>query len=168
MYAKHAARTRLRRLLRVISRTASGVAVGAPALASAFRVPKTNGDHALLAAARAFALEARARKEAFIEHGLPPAFLDDLDVVITAFERESRSYNATRQAGVAAAAGIDAVLGQALASLRRLDAIVANLCREDPGAMAAWQSARRVGQKGRDGAPEVAARPSLRVIRSVA
>jgi hypothetical protein len=168
VYAKNAARTRLRKVLRVISRTARGVAVGAPALAGAFRVPKTNGDHALLMAARAFAHDAREHNEAFIEHGLPPAFLDDLDVAITALEHESRGYNAARQAGVAAAAGIDVALGQALTSVRRLDAIVANLCREDPGAMAAWQSARRVGRKRRAGAPDVAIPCSLRVVGSVA
>jgi hypothetical protein len=163
---KAAARNRLRRLLRVIYRTARAIDIDAPAVSCRFRVPKTNGDRALLNAARGVAHDARERMDAFVAHGLAPTFLDDLHDEVNALEQASRDYHAVKQAGVSATAGVDAVLARGLKSVQRLDAIVANVCRDDVQVMAAWLGARRVGRKGR---PERAkAGIPLRLVTNVA
>src|SRR6266513_1990332 len=54
-HTKAVVRIRLRGSLRIISRTARAFAIDAPGVVCKFRVPKTNGDHALLNAARGFA-----------------------------------------------------------------------------------------------------------------
>src|SRR5690349_11248305 len=60
---KAAARRRLRGSLRIIGRTGRAFGV------DRFRVPKTNGDHALVTAARAVARDAAAHVEEFLAHG---------------------------------------------------------------------------------------------------
>jgi hypothetical protein len=154
---KAVARTRLRGSLRIIGRTARAFVIDAPGVVCKFRVPKTNGDHALLRAARAFARYARELETAFVEHGLSPAFLDDLDAEATRFEQASGDYRAVKLAGVGATAGVDAELARALAAVRRLDVIVANVFRDDRPVLAIWQQARRVGLGRRSAASESAA-----------
>jgi hypothetical protein len=144
-HTKAAARTRLRGSLRIISRTARAFVIDAPGVVCKFRVPKTNGDHALLSAARGFARYARELETAFVEHGLSPAFFDDLDAEATRFEQASGDYRAVKLAGVGATAGVDAELARAFAAVRRLDVIVANVFRDDTPVLAIWQQARRVG-----------------------
>ncbi|HUK35382.1 MAG TPA: hypothetical protein VLV86_15805 [Vicinamibacterales bacterium] len=141
---KALARTRLRRALRVISRTARGVAADAPSIASRFRVPKTNGDRALLTAARGFTQDAREFEAAFVAYELPATFLDDLQADVRALEHAHDDYQQSKQASVAATAGVDTVLAQAFTSVRRLDVIVANVLRGDRPALAVWREARRV------------------------
>jgi len=153
-HTKAAARTRLRGSLRIISRTARAFVIDAPGVVCKFRVPKTNGDHALLSAARAFARYARELETAFVEHGLSPAFLDDLDAEATRFEQASGDYRAVKLAGVGATAGVDAELARAFAAIRRLDVIVANVFRDETPVLAIWQQARRVGQGRRAAASE--------------
>jgi hypothetical protein len=139
---KAIARKRLRSSVRVIGRTARAFAAGTPAILCRFRVPKTNGDRALVSAARGFAHHARQLATVFVAHELPPTFLVDLDGEIAALERATGDYAAIRQAGVAATAGVDTVLARGLAMVRRLDAIVANVFRGDSAMLAAWQLAR--------------------------
>src|SRR5205807_9071316 len=115
------------------------------------------GDHALLVAAQTVLREAGEIASAFIEHGLPSAFLDNLADDIKALENAGSDYEAVRQAGVAATAGIDAVLARGFASVHRLDAIVANVCRADTPMSAVWQVTRHVAQRRRSAAPGRAA-----------
>jgi len=139
---KALARKRLRASLRVIGRTARAFAAGTPAIICRFRVPKTNGDGALLSAARGFAHHARQLATVFVAHELPPTFLSDLDAEIAALENAAGDYAAIRQTAAAATAGVDTVLARGLATVRRLDAIVANVFRGDAAMLAAWQLAR--------------------------
>ena len=165
VYMKAAARTRLRESLRDISRTARALAIDAPGLRHMFRVPRTNGDHALLTAARAMARDATENAEGFIEHGLPATFVTDVDAAVAALEHATSEYESTKQAGAVASAGVDVVLARGRASVRRLDAIVANVCRDDPPMMAAWRLARRVERSGRTASME--RRPASVPIRLV-
>ena len=142
VHVKAAARKRLRDSLRILGRTARAFGV------DKFRVPKTNGDHALLTAARAMARDAAEHVEEFLAYGLPGTFLGDIDIQTRAFERATREYDATKQARVAATAGVDAVLVRGRALVRRLDMIVPNVFRDDPLAMAAWRQTRGIRGKG--------------------
>lgn len=144
---KARARARLRARLRRISKAARGIAVDSPSHARRFRVPKTNGDHTLLTTARRFATDARPLEQSFVDHRLPPTFLADLEADIAAMEQASRDYAVLKQRGVAASAGVEAVLASAYRSLLRLDPIVLNVCCDDVGALARWKAARHVGRR---------------------
>lgn len=154
MHEKHDARERLRAVLRAISRTARAIAIDSPGLERRFRVPKSNGGHALSTAARAFVREAGQIAGAFIDHGLAPTFLDDLGAAIEAFERAGNGYDAVQRAGVVATSGVGVILAQTVAPVLRLDVIVANVFRDDLPTLAAWRQARRVGHGRRPAAPE--------------
>jgi hypothetical protein len=169
VHVKEAARRRLREALRAIGRTARALAIESPGLACRFRVPKTNGGHALLRAARAVRRDAGVIASEFIGHGLPPTFLDDLAGHIEALEHAGGDYDAVKQAGVAATAGVDAELARGLAAVRRLDAIVANVFRDDTPVLAVWQLARRVGHGRRSTASDSAAAVTpIRLVTNVA
>ena len=169
VHPKEDARGRLRGALRAIGRTARALAIESPGLERRFRVPKSNGDQALLAAARAVVREASEMANAFVEHGLAPTFLDDLTAAIDALERAGNDYDAVKRAGVAASAGVDAILAQTVAPVLRLDVIVNNVFRDDTPTLAVWRQARRVGQGRRSAMPESAgAAAPIRLVADVA
>jgi hypothetical protein len=161
---KAAARKRLRDSLCVVSRTARALAIDTPQLVGKFRVPKTNGDHALLIAARVIVCDARELAAEFVAHGLSQTFLTDVDTQTKALERATGEYGTQKQAGVAATAGIGAMFAQGHAAVRRLDAIVANVFNDNQSALAAWQLARRVGRNGRSLPQERIAPPVPRTL----
>lgn len=154
VHEKEEARRSLRNAVRAIARTARAMAIESPGLESRFRAPKSNGDHALLTSARAVLREARGIADAFVEHGLPPTFLDGLAAAIGALERAGNDYDAVKRAGAAATAGVDAMLAQTVAPLLRLDVIVGNMFRDDMPTLAVWRQARRVSQARRSATPE--------------
>ena len=163
---KAAAREQLRKSIRAIGRTAC--AIDAPGAARAFRLPKTSGDHALLTAARAIKNDATGIAADLIGYGIQRTFLADVDAAIAAFEDSTSEYESSRQARTAATAGVDAVLARGLASLRRLDALVANVFQDDRQMVAAWRQARRVGRKGRSTQAGVAETAPIRLVANVA
>jgi hypothetical protein len=146
---KAVARKRLRESLRVIGRTARALALDAPGVRQRFCVPKTNGDRSLVTAARGFRRESSELATEFQAHELPPSFFANLDAELAAFEQAADEYVAVRQTGTVATAGVDEVLARATTSIRRLDAIVANVFAGDAPTIAAWRLARRVGRKRR-------------------
>jgi hypothetical protein len=139
--SKAAARDGLRQALEGIARTAR--AIGTPEFAARFQLPGRS-DHGLTTAACAFGEAAAPLKAEFVAHGLPKAFLDDLQAALDAFERATRDRFAARGTGAAARAGIDSTIDVALAALTRLDAIVVNTLQGKPTLLAAWASARHV------------------------
>jgi hypothetical protein len=145
---KTAARTRLRAALDSIRRTAQAVALDTPGVDGKFRRPR-GGEQALLAAARAFAQDSRAMSTAFVAHGLPSTFVDDLDAVIRAFEAAIHDHAASRAADVAARASFAAALKAGLTAVQRLDAIVPNRLGDDSARYAVWERARQVEQSPR-------------------
>jgi hypothetical protein len=144
VHAKADARKRLRESLRVISRTARALSIDIPGLRDMFRVPKTNGDHALSTAARVFMGGAGERAADFLAFEHPPTFLADLSAAISAFEEAAYGYHEIKQAATAATAGVGLLLARGLAAVRRLDVIAANVFRADVPMMAAWRQTRRV------------------------
>jgi hypothetical protein len=96
--------------------------------------------------ARALALDVRLRREVpnwameraveFVDHGLPPAFLDHLAANANRFEQALRDRTASRNARVAAGISLKTSLDRGLLAVRRLDAVVPNVLGEDPAALA--------------------------------
>lgn len=146
---KAAAREALREDLEAINRTARAMALVTPGLDDKFRLPRSEGTQAWLTAARSFARDAEPLKTEFTRRGLPADFLEDLASDIGALEAaiDSRTQNAG--ARVAATVAIDEAIGRGVAAVRELDAVVRNLFRNDPAALAEWTSASHTERQPR-------------------
>jgi hypothetical protein len=140
--------------LEAMSRTARAIAITTPGLDDKFRLPHNVGAEKLIAAARASALDAEPMKAEFIKRGLPASFLDDLNAKIAEAEQLIESRDQQAGASVAATAAVDDVVTRGMKAVRELDAIVRNICRDDPAALAEWTSARHVERAPRRSAPE--------------
>jgi hypothetical protein len=145
--AKAVAQASLRGQLRAVRDTARALALDAPGLRSRFVVPRSNGAQALIAAGRASVQHAQPLGAAFVAHGLPATFLDDLDKAIGVFEAAIGDYRAAMAVEVAARTGFEATRRAAVTAAQRLDAIAQNRLRGDPAACALWQRARRVERR---------------------
>lgn len=115
----------------------------------ALTMPAWNAKDAVLVShAAAMADAARAHQEVFVNNGRPQDFASALagaaNAVRTALD--TRAANITSK--VAARDGIKATSARANVVVRLLDAQVKNAFADDPKALAAWKSAKRIG-KGR-------------------
>jgi hypothetical protein len=140
--------------LEAISRTARAIAITTPGLDDKFRLPRNVGAQKLIADARASAQDAEPMKAEFIKRGLPASFLDDLNAKIAEADRLIEGRDQQAGASVAATAAVDDVVTRGMNVVRELDAIVRNICRDDPAALAEWTSARHIERAPRRSAPE--------------
>src|SRR5205085_2943356 len=108
--AKRNAKADLRQKMVAVSETARVIELSIPGTAQNFRVPSTNGDQALLSAARAFVEKATPLKDEFIKREMPASFLDDLTTAINTFEATLDSRNINTEKRVTATAAIDALI----------------------------------------------------------
>jgi hypothetical protein len=138
---KSVARETLRRTLTTIRDTARQMARTVPGLEEKFRLPRSASDQGWLAVARAFAQDAAPLKAEFVRWGLPADFLEELDAEITAYEHSIDTRAQKTGERVAATAAIDAAIERGMNAVRALDAIVRNIFRDDPAALAEWTSA---------------------------
>src|SRR5215831_18684391 len=104
------ARRGLRQRLQALRRTARALALDTPGFDRPFQLPRGNGDKHLLTVSRSFARHAAKHRDRFIEHGLPPTFLDDLDAGIDGFEQALRNRASARAARIGANASVKASL----------------------------------------------------------
>jgi hypothetical protein len=141
---KEAARKSIRQQMRAISETAKGMESIYPGIKDTFRVPTTNGDEALINAARAFITAATPMKAEFIKRELPETFLDDLSAAIERFESASDSQSQSAGKRVNATASIKQLLDRGMTLKHELDPIVRNKYRNDPAKLAVWESASHV------------------------
>ncbi len=151
---KAVARAALREDMEAIARTARVMALTTPGLEDKFRLPRNLGDQAWLAAARSFATEAAPVQTEFVKRGLSADFIADLNADIEAFEEAVNTRAQKTGARVAAAAAIDAAVERGVNAVRELDAIVKNVFRNDPAALAAWTSASHTERQPRRARPE--------------
>jgi hypothetical protein len=96
--------------------------------------------------ATAMAEAARAYQPVFVENGRPEDFADALVAAAGAVRAsvDSRANSITSKAG--AREGIKTTATRAHLVLRLLDAQVKNALVDDPKALAAWKSAKRIGK----------------------
>ncbi len=142
--SKAAARAALRGEMARVVQTARALALDTTD-ALMFRFPRNQNDPHLITAARVFVARAAPLAPSFVAHGLPEAFVADLESALGAFERAASDRETARQARAGACAGVAVGLKAASAHLTRLDAIVKNRVRDNPTLCAAWVMARRVG-----------------------
>jgi hypothetical protein len=120
------------------------VLLGNTTLAGKFLMPHSNGDQALLNAARAFQTDAAAFSAQFISVGLDAGFLTQLGADITAFETAVSTKGAGQSSQGGATGGIADTTHQAAVALHVLDTIVQNKYKADPAKLAEWAVASHI------------------------
>jgi hypothetical protein len=130
--------------MRAISDTAAAMESDYPGISNTFRMPKSNGDEALINSARAFVGAARLKKDEFIVFELPETFIEDLTEAIAKFEEAAGTKNLNTGKRVSATAALRDALERGMRLKRELDPIVRNKYRNNPAKLAAWESASHV------------------------
>jgi hypothetical protein len=141
---KGSARENLRDELSDIVETARTMVYQFPGIDAKFRMPRSRNDQQMLAAARAFKVEAAPLNADFIAYGLPATFLDELQDAIDAFEASLAPAGAAIDAQVAATAEIDSAIRRGMIARRILLGVVKNKYRNNVGKLAAWTSASHI------------------------
>lgn len=152
--AKRAARVDLREKMAAVRDTALALEEVTPGVSANFRIPRTNGDQALMSAARAFVAAATPLKNEFLQREMPATFLEDLTAAVTRFENSLNEKNASTEKRITATAAINSGLERGLKLVRELDPIVNNKFRGDAATLAAWASASHVARPPKKAAPQ--------------
>jgi hypothetical protein len=151
--AKRAAREDLREKMVAVRETALALEEVNPGVSVNFRIPRTNGDQALISAARAFVEAATPLKDQFLQREMPATFLEDLTAAVTRFESALNEKNVNTEKSIAATAAISSSLERGMKLVRELDPIIKNKFRGDAAALAAWASASHVERPPKKRAP---------------
>ena len=134
----------LRARLEAIDQTARVLAAEIPGLDQQFELSNPPTDQALLTTGRKFARDAEALSNQFVAHGMPVAFVTELDGLVASFERALRDRGVGREARRAARASTKAALSSGNAAVRGLNAIVINHFPDDAVVTTVWEGARRI------------------------
>ena len=160
---KKAAFATLREQLDALSRTVRAMARTLPGLAEKFRMPRSMAEQERLATARTFAEEAVPLKDELVRRGLPANFLEALNDTIDALQELISSKAEMIRARVAARLSATEDAGQGREAVREFGAIVRNIFRDDPAALAEWESAshtERSSRRAKDAAPHAQPAPA--------
>lgn len=142
--AKRAARMEVRERLVEIRETARALEESIPGVSDKFRIPRGNGDQALINSARAFVSAATPIKNDFLQREMPASFLEDLTAAINTFESAVNDKNTNTEKRISATAAINQGLERGVKLVRELDSIVRNKFRKDAAILAAWTSASHI------------------------
>ncbi len=156
--SKAAARQKLRAALDAIDATARTMSLDMSGLEGKFHAPLGRNDHALVIAARQFVDAAGPLAAGFVAHGLPPTFVADLQAALEAFEQSAEDHLGGQNVHIAARASMTSAMKSANDVLQRLDTVVPNTLRANPGILALWNSARHVERVTRAAAGATAAK----------
>lgn len=131
--------------LEAIHETSVAVGIDQPGTDVFFRMPGyPRRDRALIQAGEAFARHAEPLKQAFVDHSLPEGFIGRLNEAVENLRQAINNQTVARTALSGASTQLSETLNDALTDLQRIDSIVNNTLRDDPGALAEWQVARHV------------------------
>ena len=133
--------------MQAISTTAQVIALTLPGLEDKFRMPRKPSAQVVLAAGRAFAQDAVPLKPEFVRRALPETFIDDLEAAISEFSDSISERNQSTGARVAATAGADEAIDEAMMAVRELRVIVRNHLRGNRAALAEWESVSHVERR---------------------
>ena len=151
---KDTARQALVDRLQAIAQTARVLRHDDASLIQQFEVPAPASDQTLVNTGRKFARDAAALSSQFIAHGMPEAFLAELNALVDSFDTALRDRGLGREARRAAGLSTRAALASGMDAVRRLNAIVTNHLTGDAVTKALWQRERRVAYPKRaDPAP---------------
>lgn len=159
---KSSARNHLQEKVDEINRIARAISISIPGVLDQFRMPSSDSDQALLAAARAFATAAVPLQAEFTKRGLATTFLTGLGQAIDAFATTIDERNSSLESQVAATADLEGPLEAGMKAVRELRLIIPTIFHDDPGALAAWATASHVERHSarKDPKPPTPAAPS--------
>ena len=135
--------------LDTMNRTAAAMTAEMPEQENKFGLPARPTDEALLTTGRQFVRDAEPHKDQFILHGMPETFLADLQGLVTAFEDALRERDDAKGENAQARKNITLAVDAGLAAVDKLDVIVHNQLKADPGLVANWERERRVDWRSR-------------------
>jgi hypothetical protein len=115
---KGTARAALVRSLEKIRDTARAMAVKTPGIDTKFRLPARLPDQALRATAQAFATDAAALKDQFIQYAMPADFIEDLNEHLLEFEHSLSSQNRGMEDQVTATAAFENGIDEIVSAVR--------------------------------------------------
>jgi hypothetical protein len=138
------ARENLRKHLQRISTTAEAIAIGSPGIESKFRIPNRKREATLIETAGVFAHLAQPLKQDFIQHQMPPDFIDRLKDAAEELNVAVINDAAGKKSRANSEAAAAEELGNCLKLLKRVDAVVENAIGDDVPLMAEWRNTRRV------------------------
>lgn len=130
-------------LMRAINQTARSIDDQFPGIADQFRMPRYS-DREILNYAAAFITAATPIAVEFTKRSLPESFLTDMQSAIDAVEAAKARQSLALANQTAATAALRLSLKQEQDTMRELKAIMRNQLRNEPGRLAAWESASRI------------------------
>lgn len=140
---KQAAINTLVEMMQAVNQIARSIDQQFPGIADQFKMGR-GGDQATLNRARAFITNATPIASDFTSRGMPATFVADMQAAVDAADSAEDRQSIARTAQSAATAAVGSALKQLRAAVRELDAIFKARYRQDPAALAAWQTASRV------------------------
>ena len=124
----------------ILAASSRSLAQDTPGLDEKFRVPESNNDQLLIAAARAAAVDAAPLSAQFIALELPSDFIANLNADIAALEAAINHHTNAVGDHVAAGVAIDDAIDEGATIVRKLNTIVRNKYRDNPAILAEWTS----------------------------
>jgi hypothetical protein len=118
--------------------------VTAAEAANPFRLPQSRSMVAAISTGRAFLSEAEKRQDAFIRHGISPAFFGEFRARVDQLEQAVEARLNSRTDRHQARVGLESAIATGLDAVRLLDVFVPNTLRLDPVRAAAWRGARHI------------------------
>ena len=115
---------------------------------SQFFLPRQRTDAAYIAAGESFAELAKQHEQQFMEQGLPLNFIVALSTAVADLQQAALNRASSKADHSSSIADFSEVLKQAMADLKRFDALVKNTMSSDAGTMASWKIARHVARTG--------------------
>jgi hypothetical protein len=129
-----------------MNQTARSINKQLPGIADQFKMPRSS-DQNVLNHARGYIESATPIPTEFTNRGLPVSFLTDMQAAIGGVEAAEGRQSQALADKTKATANLVAALKRETDIVRELKAIARNTFRNDPGTLAAWESASRV-EKG--------------------
>ncbi len=139
-----ALRERVRERLNAMRRSAREIAIELPGVDGQFRFPRSNGDQALIGAARSFVERAGPLRPQFSRQMLDADFFAALEFDVEAFEQALSDQRRGRDTRTTATVAIAGAIDRGAKSVRSLDTLILNRYGGEQTVLAAWRSARRV------------------------
>lgn len=134
----------MRRKMKRYSRTARALNIDDPGFKRLFRIPNSNNQMELVAAAREFVEEARRFAAEFAALGIPASLADELEADTNAMEAAMSAKASGQMETVGATAGIDEQIEAGMNAEKVLDSIMHNVYFDNPVKLAAWKTSRHV------------------------
>lgn len=141
---KRASRKEVKRLWKLIAKTAKTIARKIPGFDEGLTIPRYVNDEQFFADARAASQKAADNKPKFTNLGMPSDFTDLFDAAIGSFSTAMNVSNAGLEGRGAAVAGVDEAFDRGGEAFATLDTFVTNFYANDAEKLGAWRIASRI------------------------